>query len=109
VTAKSEDTKSIQGDPRLWHAYPYFRMHLGEIRACIEGGCSFLRYCRKHCQAVASVEPKPVKAAERRPSGVGSVLGHSKRFPPPLKRPPGLTPEQIERLMDPDLELDPKR
>jgi len=101
VTVESVDKQTIQVDPRIRHAYPYFRMHLEEIRACIEGGCSvksvwrayatrsskpfpgsyssFLRYCRKHCQAVASVEPKPVKAAERRPSGVGSVLGHSKK------------------------------
>jgi hypothetical protein len=131
VTVKSQEEKTSQGDPRLWHAYPYFRMHLEEITACVEGGCSvksvwrayatrsskpfpgsyssFLRYCRKHCRAVASVEPKAVKAPEQKPSGVGSVLGHSKRFPPPLKRPPGLTPEQIERLMDPDRDLDPKR
>jgi hypothetical protein len=131
VTVKSQEENTTQGDPRLWHAYPYFRMHLEEITACVDGGCSvksvwrayatrsskpfpgsyssFLRYCRKHCRAVASVEPKPVKAPEQKPSGVGSVLGQGKRYPPPLKRPPGLTPAQIEAMMDPDCGLEPTR
>lgn len=110
--------------------YPYFLERLEEIDAWLKGGFSvrhvwqiysegsvpfpgsyrsFLRYCRKHCQAVAAVEPKAVKAPEVTPGRAVSVLGQGKRFPPPLKRPPGLTPEQIERLMDPDLELGPKR
>jgi hypothetical protein len=131
VTVKSDDKRTIQGDPRLRHAYPYFRIHLEEIAACVEGGCSvksvwrsyttrtpepfpgsyssFLRYCRKHCESVTAVEPQPVKAREQKPSGVGSALGHSKRYPPPRKRPPGLTPEQIQAMTDPDDHLDPKR
>ena len=70
MTVEREDNKTIQGDPRLRYAYPYFRMHLEEIRACIECGCSvksvwqayatrasepfpgsyssFLRYCGDH-------------------------------------------------------------
>jgi len=110
--------------------YPYFLERLEEINACLKGGFSvrhvwqiysdepipfpgsyrsFLRYCRKHCQAVAAVEPKAVKAPEQAPSRVGSVLGQGKRYPPPLKRPPGLTPEAIEAMMDPDRDLDPKK
>ncbi|MDH3726084.1 MAG: hypothetical protein OER77_01005, partial [Myxococcales bacterium] len=70
MTAKSEDKQPFQVDPRLVHAYPYFRVHLEEIGACIECGCSvrsvwqayatraahpfpgsyssFLRYCNAH-------------------------------------------------------------
>jgi len=123
VTVKSEDKKTIQGDPRLRHAYPYFRMRLEEITACIEGGCSvksvwrayatrtpepfpgsyssFLRYCRKHCQTVAAAErPKAARAPEQKPGRAVSVLGQTKRYPPPLDRPPGLTPAQIEAMMN---------
>ncbi|MBW2160499.1 MAG: hypothetical protein JRH14_11165 [Deltaproteobacteria bacterium] len=131
MTVKSDDKRTIQGDPRLRHAYPYFRIHLEEIAACVEGGCSvksvwrsyttrtpepfpgsyssFLRYCRKHCQTVAAVEPKAAKAPAEKPGRAVSVLGQGKRYPPPLDRPPGLTPEQIEAMMDPDRHLDPKR
>jgi hypothetical protein len=38
---------------------------------------------------------------------VGSVLGRLKLYPPPLDRPPGFTPEQIDRMMDIDRDLDP--
>jgi hypothetical protein len=110
--------------------YPYFLERLEEIDSWLKTGFSvrhawqfysdepipfpgsyrsFLRYCRKHCQAVASVEPKAVKAPEQAPSRVGSVLGQGKRCPPPRTRPPGLTPEEIEAMMDPDRDLDPKR
>ena len=70
---------------------------------------SFLRYCRKHCQTAAAVEPKASKAPEATPGRAVSVLGQGKRYPPPRKRPPGLTPEQIAAMMDPDGHLDPKK
>jgi hypothetical protein len=110
--------------------YPYFLERLEEINAWLESGFSvrhvwqvyfeesvpfpgsyrsFLRYCRKHCQTVAAVEPKAVKAPEQAPIRVGSVLGQGKRYPPPRTRPPGLTPEEIDATMDPDRDLDPKR
>jgi len=89
VTVKSDDKRTIQGDPRLRHAYPYFRIHLEEIAAC--------------------VEPKAAKAPAEKPGRAVGVLGQGKRYPPPLDRPPGLTPEQIEAMMDPDRHLDPKR
>jgi len=110
--------------------YPYFLERLEEIDAWLKAGLSvrnvrqiysdepipfpgsyrcFLRYCRKHSQTAAAAGPKAVKAPEQTPGRVGSVLGQSKRYPPPLKRPPGLTPEQIEAMLDPDLHLDPKR
>jgi hypothetical protein len=110
--------------------YPYFLERLEEINACLKGGFSvrhvwqiysdepipfpgsyrsFLRYCRKHCQTAAAVQPKVVKAPEQTPGRVGSVLGHGKRYPPPRKRPPGLTPEEIDAMMDPDRDLAPKR
>ncbi|MGB5696729.1 MAG: hypothetical protein WBM46_13810, partial [Polyangiales bacterium] len=54
-------------------------------------------------------EIPPKRGALRGPKPVGSVLGRLNLYPPPLVRPPGFTPEQIKRLMDPDLELDPKR
>jgi hypothetical protein len=110
--------------------YPYFLLRLEDIEAWLKAGFSvrsvwqiyaeervpfpgsyrsFLRYCRKHCKNLAAVEPqvapKPPHAPPRRPV---SVLGQT-RFPPPLDRPPGLTREQIDRLMDPDRHLDPKR
>jgi hypothetical protein len=110
--------------------YPYFLERLEEINAWLESGFSvrhvwqvyfeesvpfpgsyrsFLRYCRKHCQTAAAVEPRAVKAPEQVPSRVGSVLDQGKRYPPPRKRPPGLTPEQIGAMMDPDGHLDPKK
>jgi hypothetical protein len=110
--------------------YPYFLERLEEIDAWLKAGfsvrnvwqiCSddpipfpgsyrsFLRYCRKHCQTAAAVEPKAAKAPEARPGRAVSVLGQGKRYPPPLNRPPGLTPEEIEAMMDPDRHLDPKR
>ncbi|MFZ1866503.1 MAG: hypothetical protein WAU39_19950 [Polyangiales bacterium] len=70
MSIESEGKQQIEGDPRLRHAYPYFRMHLDEIAACVKGGCSvksvwrayamrapdpfpgsyssFLRYCTEH-------------------------------------------------------------
>ena len=110
--------------------YPYFLERLEEINAWLESGFSvrnvwqiysdepvpfpgsyrsFLRYCRKHCRTVTAVEPKAVEAPEQKPGRVGSVLGQGKRYPPPLKRPPGLTPAQIEAMMDPDCGLEPTR
>ena len=153
MTAKSEDTQMIQGDPRLRYAYPYFRMHLEEIRACIECGCSvrsvwcayatrpadpfpgsyssFLRYCGDHglgprrAKGGTQVDPhdrgraSPAQRPNETPSKRGrlrgpkplgvSVLGRSNRFPPPLDRPPGFTPEQIDRMMDRDRDLEPNR
>ena len=92
VTVKSEDKRTIQGDPRLRHAYPYFRMHLEEIAACVEGGCSvksvwrsyatrtpepfpgsyssFLRYCTDHGLAPRRANAGTDTAANRR--GVAS-------------------------------------
>ena len=110
--------------------YPYFLERLEEIDAWLKAGFSvrnvwqiysdepvpfpgsyrsFLRYCRKHCRTVTAVEPKAVKAPEQKPGRVGSVLGQGKRYPPPPKRPPGLTPAQIEAMMDPDCGLEPTR
>ena len=151
MTGKSEDRQAIQGDPRLLHAYPYFRMHLEEIRACIECGCSvrsvwrayatrttdpfpgsyssFLRYCGDHglgprrakvdtqvdlhrrsrALPARPDETPPKRGTLRGPKPVGSVLGRLNLFPPPLDRPPGFTPEQIDRMMDADRDLDPKR
>jgi len=103
--------------------YPYFLERLEEINAWLKAGFSvrhvcqiyfersvpfpgsyrsFLRYCRKRCQTAAAVEPKAVQAPEQQPGRAVSVLGQGKRYPPPRKRPPGLTPEQIESMMDPD-------
>ena len=152
MTAKSEDKQPVQADPRLRHAYPYFRVHLEEIRACIECGCSvrsvwrayatralhpfpgsyssFLRYCSKHAlgprrakegthaglhgggQGLPAQRPKETPSKRgplRGPKPVGSVLGRLKLYPPPLDRPPGFTPEQIDRMMDLDRDLDPNR
>jgi len=152
VTAKSEDKQPFQVDPRLVHAYPYFRVHLEEIRACIECGCSvrsvwrayatraahpfpgsyssFLRYCNAHAlgrrrakegtqsdlhrrgQGLPSQRPNETPSKRgplRGPKPVGSVLGRLKLYPPPLDRPPGFTPEQIDRMMDLDRDLEPAR
>jgi len=153
VTAKSEDKQPIQPDPRVLYAYPYFRIHLEEIRTCIECGCSvrsvwrayatraahpfpgsyssFLRYCNAHAlgrrrakegtqsdlhrrgQALPAQRPNETPSKRgplRGPKPVGSVLGPLKKvYPPPLGRPPGLTPEQIDRMMDPDRDLEPNR
>ena len=105
--------------------HPYFLERPEQINAWLESGFSvrhvwqvyfeqsvpfpgsyrsFLRYCRKHCQTAAAVEPKAPEATR-----AVSVLGQGKRYPPPRKRPPGLTPEQIEAMMDPDGHLDPKK
>jgi hypothetical protein len=110
--------------------YPYFLERLEEIDAWLKAGFSvrvvfqvylaesvpfpgsyrsFLRYCRKHSKSVAAVATKVApKAPEAPPRRAVSVLGQT-RYPPPLDRPPGLTPEQIDRMMDPDRHLDPKR
>jgi hypothetical protein len=101
--------------------YPYFLERLEEIDAWLKAGFSvrsvwqiyseepvpfpgsyrsFLRYCRKHCQTVTALGPKAAKAPEQKAGRVGSVLGQSKRYPPPLDRPPGLVPAQIEALLD---------
>ena len=152
MPAKREDKQLIQADPRLVHAYPYFRVHLEEIRACIECGCSvrsvwrayvvraahpfpgsyssFLRYCNAHAlgrhrakegtqadllrrgQAFPAQPPNETPSKRgplRGPKPVGSVLGRLKLYPPPLDRPPGFTPEQIDRMMDPDRDLERKR
>jgi hypothetical protein len=110
--------------------YPYFLERLEEINAWLKAGFSvrhvwqvyfersvpfpgsyrsFLRYCRKHCQTAAAVEAKASKAPEATPGRAVSVLGQGKRYPPPRTRPPGLAPEQIQSMMDPDRDLAPKR
>jgi hypothetical protein len=61
---------------------------------------SFLRYCRKHCQPVTPLEPKSAKALEQKPGRAVGVPGHSKRYPPPRDRPPGLTHAQIDSLLN---------
>jgi hypothetical protein len=70
---------------------------------------SFLRYCREHCKSAPAAKRKAPKAPEATPGRAVSVLGEGKRYPPPLTRPPGLTPEEIQAMMDPDRDLDPKR
>jgi hypothetical protein len=109
--------------------YPYFLMRIEDIEAWLKAGFtvrsvwriysersvpfpgsyrSFLRYCREHCQSA----PPARRRAPRAPKAPGravSVLGLGKRYPPPRTRPPGLTPEEIGKLMDPELELDPNR
>jgi hypothetical protein len=152
MTAKSENNQPIHVDPRLLRPYPHFRMHLEQIRACIECGCSvrsvwrayaaqaphpfpgsyssFLRYCSDHAlgprrakgntpadlhrRGQALPAQRPTEAPSKRgplrgPKPVGSVLGRSKLFPPPLDRPPGPTPEEIDRMMDLDRDLEPNR
>ena len=91
---------------------------------------SFLRYCNAHAlgrrrakestqsdlhrrgQALPTQRPNETPSRRgplRGPKPVGSVLGRLKLYPPPLDRPPGLTPEQINRMMDPDGDLEPNR
>jgi len=102
--------------------YPYFLERLEEVDAWLKAGFSvrnvwqiysdepvpfpgsyrsFLRYCRKHCQSVAaSGHLKAAKASEQKSGRALSVPGQSKQYPPPLDRPPGLGPAQIEALLD---------
>jgi len=110
--------------------YPYFLQRLEDIEAWLKAGFSvrsvwriyseksvpfpgsyrsFLRYCRQHCKSAPAARRKAPKAPEATPGRAVSGLGQSKRYPPPLKRPPGLTPEQIKRMMDLDRELEPNR
>ncbi len=91
---------------------------------------SFLRYCNAHAlgrrrakegtqselhrrgQALPTQRPNETPSKRgplRGPKPVGSVLGRLKLYPPPLDRPPGFTPEQIDRMMDIDRDLDPNR
>ena len=109
--------------------YPYFLLRLDDIEAWLKAGYSvkgvwriyseksvpfpgsyrsFLRYCREHCESAPPARRRAPKAPEAAPRRPVSVLGQT-RFPPPLDRPPGLRREQIDRLMDPDRHLDPKR
>ena len=97
----------IQGDPRLRYAYPYFRMHLEEIRACIECGCSVRSVWCAYATRAADPFPGSYSSFLRYCGDHG--LGRLNLFPPPLERPPGFTPEQIDRMMDADRDLDPKR
>ena len=92
---------------------------------------SFLRYCNAHAlgprrakegrqadpdregQMLPAQRPsetlskrEPLKGPKPLTSGLGPLR---KIYPPPRDRPPGLTPEEIERLMDPDRDLEPNR
>ena len=110
--------------------YPYFLLRLEDIEAWLKAGFSvrsvwriysekgvpfpgsyrsFLRYCQQHCESAPAARRRAPKTPEATPGRAVSVLGQGKRYPPPRKRPPGLTPEQIEAMMDPDRDLDPKR
>ena len=101
--------------------YPYFVERLEEIKAWLKAGFSvmavfefyseepvpfpgsyrsFLRYCRKHASTAAAIEPKVVKAPVQKPARAVSVLGQSKRYPPPLDRPPGILPSQLDALLN---------
>ena len=110
--------------------YPYFLERLEDIEAWLKAGFSvrsvwriysdksvpfpgsyrsFLRYCQEHCESASAPRRKAPSAPAATPGRAVSVLGQGKRYPPPRKRPPGLTPEEIEAMMDPDRDLDPKR
>jgi hypothetical protein len=110
--------------------YPYFLQRLEDIEAWLKAGFSvrsvwriyseksvpfpgsyrsFLRYCREHCESAPPARRRAPKAPKATPGRAVSVLGQGKRYPPPRTRPPGLTPEEIKRIMDPDLELDPNQ
>ena len=92
---------------------------------------SFLRYCNAHAlgrrRAKEGTQPdlhrrgqalptqRPNETPSKRgpltdPKPVGSAFGPLRKiYPPPRDRPPGLTPEQIARMMDPDGDLEPNR
>ena len=110
--------------------YPYFLMRLEDIEAWLKAGFSvrsvwriyseksvpfpgsyrsFLRYCRHHCESAPAARRKARKPPKATPGRAVSALGQGKRFPPPRTRPPGLAPEEIEALMDPERDLAPKR
>lgn len=109
-TASPSDT--APNDLRYRYAYPYFMLHLEEIRTWLEGGCSakavwrsyaqrstsafpgsyssFLRYCRKHGLRRPGELQLPRKAPvpnTQRP--VSALVSGSSRYPPPLERPAG--------------------
>jgi hypothetical protein len=92
---------------------------------------SFLRYCNAHAlgprrvkkgtqtdlhrrgQALPAQRPnetlskrEPLKGPKPLASGPGPLR---KIYPPPRDRPRGLTPEQIDRMMNPDRDLEPNR
>ena len=92
---------------------------------------SFLRYCNAHAlgrrrakkgtqsdlhgggQALPAQRPNKTPSKReplKGPKPVGSAFGPLRKiYPPPRDRPPGLTAEQIDRMMDPDRDLDTKR
>ena len=91
-----------ESDVRLQHAYAYFLLHLKEIAACVEGGCSvksvwrsyatrtpepfpgsyssFLRYCTDHGLAPRRANAGTDTAANRR--GLASPAERPDRTPP---------------------------
>jgi hypothetical protein len=101
--------------------YPYFLERLEDIEAWLKAGFSvravfqvysgqpvpfpgsyrsFLRYCRKHGSTTMAVEPRAVQAPPRKPGRAVSVLGQSRRYPPPLDRPPGMLPSELDSLLN---------
>ena len=92
---------------------------------------SFLRYCNAHAlrrrRAKEGTQSDlhrrgqalPAQRTNETPSKQGPLTGPKplasglgplrKIYPPPRDRPPGLTPEQIAQMMDPDGDLEPNR
>jgi hypothetical protein len=113
VSSKTSADGTTPEDLRQRYAYPYFRLHVEEIRTWFEGGCtakavwrsytnrpaapfpgsysSFLRYCRKHglhpASASRPTRTAPARKAERPPSALASG---AKRYPAPPDRHPGI-------------------
>jgi hypothetical protein len=113
VSSKTSPDGTAPEDLRHRYAYPYFRLHLDEIRTWLEGGCSakavwrsyanrsttpfpgsyssFLRYCRKHGLLYNGEPQAPRKVPGRKTERPMSALASGpKHYPPPLDRPPGI-------------------
>ena len=104
MSRADEAKPATEKDPRTLKAYAYFRVHLSEIAAWIEGGCSvrsvwrayaerasqpfpgsyssFLRYCHDH------------RLAPRRSNERGKDAAKSSGVAPPPQRPDAVVPKR---------------
>jgi hypothetical protein len=86
VSSKASADVTTPEDLRQRYAYPYFRLHLEEIRTWLEGGCSAKAVWRSYAQDATPIErprerAQALPATPRSPARDHLVLGGLRSTP----------------------------
>lgn len=65
MSSKTSADRTTPEDLRQRYAYPYFRLHLEEIRTWLEGGCSAKAVWRSHVNRTTAPFPSSLRRFSR--------------------------------------------